>query len=403
MQWRQPSVRMLGCHGGRQAQRWVVQVFKAVAPKEMMPVEHLRSDKGETQVFEGQYVLWGGEHSLFTRKLQAMLNYLAVPYTFKLKSEASQAAVEARLGTHFIPGLETPEGWFLHDTTPIGLMLNHKYPDRPLLPKTPVQKIAAHLLEDWADEWFGRYAINSRWCYPDNVAAIAEGFYANRIGRFQAEGLSSDEKLAAAELIQTIRDNFGLRACHNRGCGPDQSAQVRRDFDSLMQDAAVHFSEQPYLLGGCASLGDFTFAGLFKAHIASDPEPRRWIEASAPSLLRRMNEIFESESSRGEYWPGDALPKTLTPFFHHMRDTYHEFLKASRLALAEGEKWCALDLGDGPVSMRALKYSEVSRRHIRAEILALSNSERKAVEPALEPLGVLDAYRLPALPAATAV
>ena len=141
MQWRQPSVRMLGCHGGRQAQRWVVQVFKAVAPKEMMPVEHLRSDKGETQVFEGQYVLWGGEHSLFTRKLQAMLNYLAVPYTFKLKSEASQAAVEARLGTHFIPGLETPEGWFLHDTTPIGLMLNHKYPDRPLLPKTQSKKL----------------------------------------------------------------------------------------------------------------------------------------------------------------------------------------------------------------------------------------------------------------------
>jgi len=42
-------------------------------------------------VFEGQYVLWGGEHSLFTRKLQAMLNYLGVSYTFKLKSEASQA------------------------------------------------------------------------------------------------------------------------------------------------------------------------------------------------------------------------------------------------------------------------------------------------------------------------
>ena len=163
-------------------------------------------------MFEGQYVLWGGEHSLFTRKLQAMLNYLGVSYAFKLKSEASQAAVEARLGTHFIPGLETPEGWFLHDTTPIGLMLNHKYPDRPLLPKTPVQKIAAHLLEDWADEWFGRYAINSRWCYPDNVAAIAEGFYANRHGRFQGEGLSPDEQQAAAVLIQTIRDNFGLRA-----------------------------------------------------------------------------------------------------------------------------------------------------------------------------------------------
>ena len=96
-------------------------------------------------MFEGRYTLWGGEHSFFTRKLQAMLNYLDLSYEFRLKSTDAGPGVEARLGTHFIPGLETPEGWFVHDTTPIGLMLNAKYPDRPILPSTPVQRIAAHL------------------------------------------------------------------------------------------------------------------------------------------------------------------------------------------------------------------------------------------------------------------
>jgi hypothetical protein len=115
-----------------------------------------------------------------------------------------------------------------------------------------------------------------------------------------------------------------------------------------------------------------------------------------------MTQIFEAESSGGGYGPGDVLPETLTPFFHHMRDTHHQFLKTSRLALAEGEKWCELDLGDGPVPMRALKYSEVSRRHIRAEILSLSNSDRAVVENVLGPLGVLDAYLLPSLSAAPA-
>ena len=99
-------------------------------------------------MFDGRYLLWGGEHSLFTRKLEAMLNYLDVEYEFRLKTESSRSEVEGRLGTHFIPGLQTPEGWFVHDTTPIGLMLNAKYPDRPIMPSTPVQKIAAHLLED---------------------------------------------------------------------------------------------------------------------------------------------------------------------------------------------------------------------------------------------------------------
>ncbi|MDA8703575.1 glutathione S-transferase N-terminal domain-containing protein [Pseudomonadales bacterium] len=94
-------------------------------------------------MFDGHYVMWGGEHSLFTRKLEAMLNYQGLDYEFKLKTRVSGAEMEARLGTHFIPGLQTPEGWFIHDTTPIGLMLNEKYPDRAIVPSTPVQRIAA--------------------------------------------------------------------------------------------------------------------------------------------------------------------------------------------------------------------------------------------------------------------
>ena len=348
-------------------------------------------------MFDGRYVLWGGEHSLFTRKLQAMLNYLGLDYEFKLKTEESGPQMEARLGTHFIPGLQTPEGWFIHDTTPIGLMLNGKYPDRSIIPATPVQRIAAHLLEDWADEWFGRYAISSRWCYPHNVDHVAIGFYANFIGKFMDEGLTATERTEAAERIKLVRDNFGLSACANRGCGPDQAAHVRRDFEQLMEHAARHYGEHLFLLGNRASLGDFTFAGLFKAHIAADPEPRSWIEGCAPAMLEYMGRVFDARADDGQFLPDDVLPDTLMPFFEHMRNSYHRFLVISREALAAGEKWCELDLGEGPVRMRSLKYSETSRCHIRREIEGLSADERTAVETALGPLGVLDAYLLPPL------
>ena len=348
-------------------------------------------------MFDGQYVMWGGEHSLFTRKLQAMLNYLDLDYVFKLKTGDAGPQMEARLGTHFIPGLETPEGWFIHDTTPIGLMLNAQYPDRPILPVTPVQRIAAHLLEDWSDEWFGRYAISSRWCYPDNVDHVGIGFYANFIGKFMDEGLTEAEQIEAADQIKLVRDNFGLNACANRGCGPDQAAHVRRDFEQLMVHAERHYSQYRFLLGNRASLGDFTFAGLFKAHIAADPEPRSWIEGCAPVMLEYMDRVFEARSDDGQYLNDDALPDTLTPFFEHMRDSYHRFLIVSRGALAAGDKWCELDLGEGPVRMRSLKYSEVSRCHIRREIEGLSAEDRNDVDRALGPLGVLDAYLLPPL------
>ena len=346
-------------------------------------------------MFDGRYVMWGGEHSLFTRKLQAMLNYLGLDYEFKLKTREAGPEMEARLGTHFIPGLQTPEGWFVHDTTPIGLTLNAKYADRPILPSTPVQRIAAHLLEDWADEWFGRYAISSRWCYPHNVDHVALGFYANFIGKFMDEGLTEAEQAEAAEQIKLVRDNFGLNACANRGCGPDQAAHVKRDFEQLMVHAQHHFSQHRFLLGDRASLGDFTFAGLFKAHIGADPEPRSWIQACAPAMLDLMAQVFDARSDNGQYLPQDALPDSLTPFFEHMRDNYHRFLVVSRDALARGEKWCEVDLGEGPVRMRSLKYSEVSRCHVRQEIEALCAKDRSEVEHTLGSMGVLDAYLLP--------
>ena len=79
------------------------------------------------------------------------------------------------------------------------------------------------------------------------------------------------------------------------------------------------------------------------------------------------------------------------------QDNYHPFLKVSREALAAGEKWCEVDLGEGPVRMRSLKYSEVSRCHIAREIEQLSSADRAAVERVLGPMGVLDAYLLPPL------
>ena len=346
-------------------------------------------------MFDGSYKLWGSEHSLFTRKLQAMLNYLDVDYEFCLKTEDARADVENRLGTHFIPGLQMPEGWFVHDTTPIGLMLDAKYPQRQIVPATPVQRIAAHLLEDWSDEWFGRYAISSRWCYPHNIEHVALGFYANAIGKFVSEGLTAEELATAVHTITAVRDNFGLRACANRGCGPDQAAAVKADFQSLMTHVDAHYQQHQFLLGDRASLGDFTFAGLFKAHMAADPEPRAWVEASAPRLLDAMERVFQARSDDGGYLANDELPTTLEPLFEHMRQTYHQFLVVSREALAAGEKWCEIDLGEGMVRMRSLKYSEVSRAHIRNEIEGLSAADRAAVDRVLGPMGVLDAYLLP--------
>ena len=111
-------------------------------------------------------------------------------------------------------------------------------------------------------------------------------------------------------------------------------------------------------------------------------------------MLEHMERVFNSTTDDSYYLPDDQLPETLTPFFDHMRETYHQFLRVSRDSLAAGEKWCEVDLGEGPVKMGSLKYSEVSRCHIKKEIESFSAVDRAAVDNVLGPLGVLDAYLL---------
>ena len=47
--------------------------------------------------------------------------------------------------------------------------------------------------------------------------------------------------------------------------------------------------------------------------------------------------------------------------------------------------------------MRSLKYSEISRSHIKKEIESLSSEERVKVDDVLGSMGVLEAYLIPEL------
>ena len=70
------------------------------------------------------YTLYGGELSLFTRKLEAALKFYGAPFEFRNKADSDPAMLETRSGTHQVPVLQTPENWMLADTTPIMILRN---------------------------------------------------------------------------------------------------------------------------------------------------------------------------------------------------------------------------------------------------------------------------------------
>ena len=86
-------------------------------------------------MYEGQYSLIGIEFSFFTRKLEAQLLYQGIPFKWQFKTLESTKEVETRAGTRFIPVLETPDGWMIHDTIAIGPMLHDRFHETPVIPE----------------------------------------------------------------------------------------------------------------------------------------------------------------------------------------------------------------------------------------------------------------------------
>lgn len=95
--------------------------------------------------------LWGVPHSLYTGKVRSYLIKKGLPI------------------------LETSDGKFIQDSTVIIEELEHRFPERPMVPATPVQRVVATLLGGFGSEGLLSVAMHYRWTERMNLAAIADG------------------------------------------------------------------------------------------------------------------------------------------------------------------------------------------------------------------------------------
>ena len=77
----------------------------------------------------GEYVVYGGARSLFTRKLTAALDFYGAQYRVEPRSPSANHELQVRANSHQIPLIHTPEDWLLADTTPILRLLDGRFPN----------------------------------------------------------------------------------------------------------------------------------------------------------------------------------------------------------------------------------------------------------------------------------
>lgn len=252
------------------------------------------------------YIVYGGDHSLFTGKLRAYMRYKGLDWEERTATrEVYRNIILPNIGAPIVPVLETAAGDFVQDTTDIIDFLESRHPGSPVYPDTPVQRLVALLFELFGDEWLVIPAMHYRWSVLDRQRE----FILSEFGRMSNPEASHEEQLAIGE--RTSRAFAGMVPA--LGINADTIPGIEAAYFELLDQLNAHFSRHDYLLGSRPCIGDFGLMGPLYAHLARDPVPKALMQERAPQVYAWVERMNNPEPLSGEFLPGDDVPETLLP------------------------------------------------------------------------------------------
>ncbi|MFW6067819.1 MAG: glutathione S-transferase family protein [Myxococcota bacterium] len=329
-----------------------------------------------------RYVLYGLRLSYFTRKLEAALELMGVPFEYRSKTMGVREEIERRAGTHRIPVLHTPEDWMIADTTPLIDMLDGRFPHRRLFPAGP-HGVLAHVVEELFDEWIPRTAVHFRWQHGEG-----ENWAAPRMAEETAPDVDPQSRNAFAAAVA----DWGRRACRATGVAPEaQQRAAEEELDRLIAALDEQLGRTAYALGDRPTAVDAVLLGGLRGHFLLDPVPR--------ARYGRFERVV-AWAERRHPWDGTGemppFPET-TPFaevaLEEMARSYRPFLLGNARALEAGDKAFVAEVHGEEVSYRTRPDPERSRRMIVDRIRhRLTDEEREAVHGWLEARNLADLF-----------
>ena len=248
---------------------------------------------------DGYYRFYAAELSYFSAKPRPALRYKHVPFDEILPTpEAYRDVIRPRTGLAQIPVLVTPDDEVFQDSSVILDELEHRFPDPPLYPTTPRQRMLGYLLELYTDEFLMVSGVHYRWSYEESKTKAIADFTA----------LSGDPTTATrfAESVQGFTRMIGV--------SPETTPAIEAHTKALLTAFDAHLAAHPYVLGARPSLGDCALMGLLYPHLYLDAVPGRLMREIAIRVchwIDRMN--HPDPRSFGAWLAGDAIPATMRP------------------------------------------------------------------------------------------
>jgi len=251
-----------------------------------------------------QNILYGGELSYFTGKARSYLRWRGVPFEERLATrDVYKKIIVPRVGYPMIPVLVTPDDTLIQDTTEIIDYFEAQSVAPRVIPTGPRQRLAAHLLELYGDEWLVIPAMHYRWAHNRDFAY-------SEFGKLALPHGSADEQFAAGKKAAEKFEG----SVKFLGATPEMAGAIERSYEALLDELNAHFGIHDFLLGGQPTIADFGLIGPLYAHLYRDPASGDLMRRRAPNVARWVERMqFPGGASDGALLANDEIPETLLP------------------------------------------------------------------------------------------
>jgi glutathione S-transferase len=339
------------------------------------------------------YRLWASTDSPYSWKLRTYMNYKNIPYKrMRIDATAFMETIPQLVGMPVMPVMLAPDDQVMQDTTPIMEFFEQEYTDRSCSPSDPRLQFINVLLEDFADEYFGRFSMHYRWGNEQNRQTVS-----HRIARALLYGNEDMHPKQVAPMVLQRQEGFDA----SLGLNSDEIRQsIHQQLLDLLAILDRHFCDHQFLLGDRPSLADFAFYAPLYTHLLQDPYSAEIMECHGARTCNWIDTINEFGDSRGclgqtEFgqWLNldEGVPEAIKALLAFSSKTYVPFSTGVAKAIKENpraKQASALIYGVW-TEYGAFAYRAWSLEQVQIRYQALSGDSKAFVEQLLTETHVL--------------
>ncbi|EAQ27955.1 hypothetical protein NAP1_10188 [Erythrobacter sp. NAP1] len=308
------------------------------------------------------YTLYGALASPYSVKMRSLLRYRRIPFVWK--SGAATREAQRHVRAPVIPVLEFPDGGYANDSTPLIYRLEEEHSERSVIPGDPAMAFAAHVIEDFADEWLTKAMFGYRWLDPVDQEQMSKWLAFDLL---EGGGLAKSTAYAA-EFRERQVGRMPLV-----GCTRENFALIEASTKQVLSALEDHVTDSFFLFGSRPSLAEFGLLGQL-SQLAVDPTPQAMMRSEYPYTYRWLMHLEDVSGIEGEWsdGPSDAALAILKM----AGEVYAPFLAANAKALAAGEEQLSFSAMGHEFAQPVFKYQAKCLADLRTRFEALAPADR---------------------------